>query len=62
MRVCRCVLLLSACFVCAHVQLGDFLVEDRFIDGPMVATMPGAAHDRKTPEEEREEVADTDQP
>eukprot|EP01043_Picozoa_sp_COSAG02_P099145 COSAG02_NODE_35266_length_471_cov_0.830645_1_plen_51_part_00 len=48
--------------VCVHVQLGDFLVEDRFVDGPMVATMPGAAHDRKTPEEDREEVADTDQP
>jgi hypothetical protein len=55
---CSC---LRVC-VRARVQLGDFLVEDRFIDGPMVATMPGATHDRQTPEEEREEIADSDQP
>lgn len=55
-----CVALVCICCVRVHAQLGDFLVEDRFIDGPMVATMPGAAHDRRTPEEEREEVSESE--
>ena len=60
-RCSTCTDVVGMC-LCTRVQLGDFLVEDRFIDGPMVATMPGAGHDRRTPEEEREEVAETDQP
>jgi hypothetical protein len=40
----------------AQRQYGDFLLEDRIIDGPLAATMPGFAENRQTPEEEEHEV------